>query len=157
MGTPIGSSMLFATTTATTDPVRGMSPGPRQALPKNVHNRSNSMLPTPSNKSFTSHDPYHPPSSPTKKTSVSPRKETKKLTSEKVIIESLQAKIKALEARVSVTSDLEIQVEKLKKQLSVMSKSNVVLEKQIDAMTRAHNMTMKTLGAENSELISQLE
>ena len=50
-------------------------------------------------------------------------------------IESLQAKIKALEARVSVTKDLEAQVEKLKKQLTVMSKSNIQLEKQIDSMT----------------------
>lgn len=60
---------------------------------------------------------------------------SQKLTSDKMTIESLQAKIKALEARVSVTKDLEAQVEKLKKQLTVMSKSNIQLEKQIDSMT----------------------
>ena len=42
-------------------------------------------------------------------------KPPKQLTSDKITIESLQAKIKALEARVSVTKDLEIQVDKLKK------------------------------------------
>ena len=41
-----------------------------------------------------------------------------------------------------------------------MSKSNIQLEKQIDSMTQAQiqaNLTIKTLGAENTELVTLLD
>ena len=38
-----------------------------------------------------------------------------------------------------------------------MSKSNIQMERQIDAMTRAYNQTIKSLSGEKKELVLQLD
>ena len=38
-----------------------------------------------------------------------------------------------------------------------MSKSNTQMERQIDAMTKSFNLTIRTLGGENKELVLQLD
>ena len=66
----------------------------------------------------------------------------------------MKARIKALEARVSVTNDLENQVSQLRKQLAAAQNSNQELEIQIKQLVEG---TIRTLRAENSEMAKQID
>ena len=65
------------------------------------------------------------------------------LSAEQVEIESLRAKVRALEARVAITDDLESQVRSLSEQISAANRTNQMLH--------------QTLAKENAQLADQLK